>query len=385
MKFDFDKVFERRGSNSVKWDLSKDSDVLAMWVADMDFKTSPAVIEALEARAKSGIFGYALPPEKFYEALISWFKNRHQAEIEREWLLYTTGVVPALSAIIRALTSEGDKVLIQEPVYNCFFSSIRNNGCEIVSSDLKILSGRYEMDFEDMERKLEDPKVKLFILCSPHNPSGRIWTKRELQRAGELCLKHGVTLVSDEIHCDLLLEGRKHTPFISLGGDIAKNSVTCASPSKSFNLAGLHVANIIAQDAELRGKIDRALNINEVCEISPFAIDAQIAAYTRGAEWLDELLEYLSQNFKFLRNFLRDNLPNLSVMELESTYLPWIDCRKLGLKSEELSKLLLERGKLWINPGTLYGKNGEGFVRINIACPRATLTEGLERMKGALR
>lgn len=385
MKFDFDRVFERRGTDSVKWDLSKDSEVLAMWVADMDFKTAPAIIEVLERRAKSGIFGYALPPEKFYEALIGWFKNRHGADIAREWLLYTTGVVPALSAIIRALTSPGDKVLIQEPVYNCFFSSIRNNGCETVSSDLKILSGRYEMDFEDLERKLGDPKVKLFILCSPHNPSGRIWTKDELQRAGELCLKHKVTLVSDEIHCDLLLGGRRHIPFLSLGGDIAKNSVTCASPSKSFNLAGLHVANIIAQDAELRGKIDRALNINEVCEISPFAIDAQIAAYTRGAEWLDELLAYLEQNFKFLRNFLKDNLPELSAMELESTYLPWIDCRKLGLKSEELSKLLLERGKLWINPGTLYGKNGEGFVRINIACPRATLTEGLERMKGALR
>lgn len=385
MKFDFDRVFERRGTDSVKWDLSKDSEVLAMWVADMDFKTAPAIIEALERRAKSGIFGYALPPEKFYEALIGWFKNRHGADIAREWLLYTTGVVPALSAIIRALTSPGDKVLIQEPVYNCFFSSIRNNGCEIVSSDLKILNGRYEMDFEDLERKLGDPKVKLFILCSPHNPSGRIWTKDELQRAGELCLRHKATLVSDEIHCDLLLGGRRHIPFLSLGGDIAKNSVTCASPSKSFNLAGLHVANIIAQDAELREKIDRALNINEVCEISPFAIDAQIAAYARGAEWLDELLAYLEQNFKFLRNFLRDNLPNLSAMELESTYLPWIDCRKLGLKSEEFSKLLLDKAKLWINPGTLYGKNGEGFVRINIACPRATLREGLERMKGALK
>lgn len=385
MKFDFDRVFERRGTDSVKWDLSKDSEVLAMWVADMDFKTAPAIIEALERRAKSGIFGYALPPEKFYEALIGWFKNRHGADIAREWLLYTTGVVPALSAIIRALTSPGDKVLIQEPVYNCFFSSIRNNGCEIVSSDLKILNGSYEMDFEDLERKLGDPKVKLFILCSPHNPSGRIWTKDELQRAGELCLKHKVTLVSDEIHCDLLLGGRRHIPFLSLGGDIAKNSVTCASPSKSFNLAGLHVANIIAQDAELRGKIDRALNINEVCEISPFAIDAQIAAYTSGAEWLDELLAYLEQNFKFLRNFLKDNLPELSAMELESTYLPWIDCRKLGLKSEEISKLLLDKAKLWINPGTLYGKNGEGFVRINIACPRATLREGLERMKGALK
>ena len=385
MKFDFDRVFERRGTDSVKWDLSKDSEVLAMWVADMDFKTAPAIIEALERRAKSGIFGYALPPEKFYEALIGWFKNRHGADIAREWLLYTTGVVPALSAIIRALTSPGDKVLIQEPVYNCFFSSIRNNGCEIVSSDLKILNGSYEMDFEDLERKLGDPKVKLFILCSPHNPSGRIWTKDELQRAGELCLKHKVTLVSDEIHCDLLLGGRRHIPFLSLGGDIAKNSVTCASPSKSFNLAGLHVANIIAQDAELRGKLDRALNINEVCEISPFAIDAQIAAYTSGAEWLDELLAYLEQNFKFLRNFLKDNLPELSAMELESTYLPWIDCRKLGLKSEEISKLLLDKAKLWINPGTLYGKNGEGFVRINIACPRATLREGLERMKGALK
>ncbi len=385
MKFNFDEVLNRRGTCSVKWDLSKDEQVLPMWVADMDFKTSPAVIEALEARARSGVFGYALPPEEFYLSLIDWFKGRHSVSFKREWLLYTTGVVPAVSAIIRALTSPGDKVLVQQPVYNCFFSSIRNNSCEIVSSDLLLRDGRYYMDFEDLEQKLADPKLKVFLLCQPHNPSGRIWTREELSEVGRLCLKHGVYVLSDEIHCDLLLGGRKYDSFQSLDSELAENSATCVSVSKSFNLAGLHAANIVARDESIRKRIDRALNINEVCEISQFAIDAQIAAYRHSAEWLDELLLYLEQNFKFLKNYIAENLPALKPLNLESTYLPWIDCRNLGLTSGEISDLLLEKSKLWINSGTLYGGCGEGFIRINIACPRSTLADGLDRMKGALK
>lgn len=384
-KFDFDAPNDRRGTNSLKWDSESVPDILPMWVADMDFKTAPSVTEALRSRAESGIFGYAKTSAAFYESLVKWFERRHSVSYKREWILYTTGVVPALSATIRALSSPGDKVVVQEPVYNCFFSSIRNNGCEISPNPLRLSGGRYEIDFEDLEKKLSDPKAKIFLLCSPHNPSGRVWTREELEAAGELCLKHGVFIISDEIHCDLVLGGRKHTPFLSLGERFAANSATCVSPSKTFNLAGLQVADIIAPDESARSKIDRALNVNEVCEISPFAIDAQTAAYSGGEEWLEALKGYLRGNYEFLSDFLRRRLPEFSAMDLESTYLPWIDCRATGMKSEEISKLLYEKGRVRINPGTLYGKSGEGFIRMNIACPRSSLREGLERIARALK
>lgn len=383
MKFNFDEAINRRGTCSVKWDAAQDG-VLPMWVADMDFRTAPCIVSALERRARHGIYGYARVPEAFYEALAGWFAKRHAFKIQKEWVLYTTGVVPALSAVIKALTVPGDKVVIQEPVYNCFFSSIKNNGCEILSSNLILKNGVYEMDFEDLEVKLSDPRARVFLLCSPHNPAGRVWTREELKMAGDLCAKHRVTVISDGIHCDLTLNGRRHIPFGSLGEAYLLNSVTCVSPSKSFNLAGLQVADIIAADREIREKIDRALNINEVCQIGPFAIDAQIAAYTEGAQWLDELRVYLQENFDTLKEFIRSELPRLSVVELEATYLPWIDCRALGVPSDQIFKLLYEKGGLWLNSGTMYGSAGEGFVRMNIACPRAMLLEGCERMKIAL-
>lgn len=383
-KFDFDTPENRRGTNSVKWDSESAPDILPMWVADMDFKTAPAVVEALKARAASGIFGYAKVPGAFYESLINWFARRHSASVRRDWILYTTGVVPAISAIIRALSSPGDKVVVQEPVYNCFFSSIRNNGCEISANPLRLSGNRYEIDFEDLEKKLSDPKAKIFLLCSPHNPSGRVWTREELRAVGELCLRHGVFVISDEIHCDLVLGGRKHTPFLSLGERFAANSATCVSASKAFNLAGLQAADIIAPDECARAKIDRALNVNEVCEISPFAIDAQTAAYSGGEEWLEALKGYLRGNFGFLLEFLDRRLPKLSALDLEATYLPWIDCRATGMGSEQISRLLYEKARVRINPGTLYGKSGDGFIRINIACPRSVLREGLERAARAL-
>ncbi len=380
MKYNFDEPVNRRGTDSVKWDLDKEG-VLPMWVADMDFKTAPAVTAALVKRAEHGVFGYTHPSASYYTALSGWFKRRHNWSILQGWVLYTTGVVPALSAVIKAFCRPGEKVLVQTPVYNCFFSSIKNNGCETVSSPLVYDSGSYRMDFTDFEQKAADPAVKLFLLCNPHNPAGRVWTEAELRRIGEICLKRDILVVADEIHCELTAPGIAYTPFASLSPDFLNRSVTCISPSKAFNLAGLQTANIVAADKDLRAQIDRALNINEVCSIGPFGAEALIAAYNEGGEWLDELNVYLHENFSFLCEFCARNLPQLRVTPLEGTYLAWVNCKALGRTSEELAKELLQKGRVRVNAGSLYGAEGEGFIRLNLACPRAQLAEALNRMK----
>ncbi len=384
MKHNFDEPVSRRGTNSVKWDLAPGDDVLPMWVADMDFRTAPSVTKALEKRVKHGVFGYARVPETWFEALSGWFARRHGWAIGREWILYTSGVIPALSAIIKALTKPGDGVIIQTPVYNCFFSSIRNNGCEVITNDLLYRDGAYTMDFDDLERKASDPRARLLLLCSPHNPVGRVWTRRELQRVGDICRRHGVVVVSDEIHCDLTYAGHTHIPFASLGGEFSAGSVTCVAPSKTFNLAGVQVAAIVAPDHDMRRRIDRALNVNEVCDISAFAVEALIAAYNGGAEWLDDLREYLHENSLCLKTFFETRLPHLKVVPPEATYLVWVDCRESGLTSARIAKTLLDRGRVWVNEGTMYGAAGEGFIRINIATTRANLLEGLERIEKVL-
>jgi cystathionine beta-lyase len=292
--------------------------------------------------------------------------------------------VPALSAVIKALTQADDKVIVQTPVYNCFFSSIRNNGCNISENNLLYKDGHYSIDFDDLKRKTADPEAKLLLLCNPHNPAGRVWTYDELMRTGEICLKNGIIIVSDEIHCDLVYNHHHHTPFASICNDFLMNSVTCTAPSKTFNLAGLQVANILAADETMRNKIDRALNINEVCEINNFAVEALIAAYNNGEEWLDELKTYLYNNYIHLKDFLESYLPQFKVLPLEATYLAWIDCSASGMTSKEISEKLLSQAKLWVNEGTLYGASGEGFIRINIACPASRLMQGLERMKNVL-
>jgi len=384
MKYNFDEIVPRRNSNSYKWDTAKEEDVLPMWVADMDFRTAPAIIRALEKRVHHGVFGYTKVPPAYFEATISWFQRRHNFSIQTDWLLFTSGVVPALSAIIKALTAPGDKVLVQTPVYNCFFSSIRNDQCEMVANELIYKDGTYHIDFDDLERKASDPKVKLMLLCNPHNPAGRVWKKEELQRIGDICLRNNVLIVSDEIHCDLVYEGHTHIPFASLNKEFLQNSVTCIAPTKTFNLAGIQVANIIAADEEIRKKIDKALNINEVCEINAFAVEALIAAYNEGEDWLEELKKYLYDNYEYLTAFFSQYLPKLPVLPLEATYLVWVDCSALGQTSEEIVKILLEKEKLWVNEGTLYGVAGEGFIRINIACPREIVVRGLEKIKRAL-
>ena len=378
MKYDFDKVISRRGTDSYKWDSAESEHVLPMWVADMDFHTAPAIVDALRLRVEHGIFGYTRVPDSYYDAVTGWFMRRHGWKMNREWIIYTSGVVPAVSAVIKALTVPGDKVLVQTPVYNCFFSSIRNNGCKMVSSPLVFAGNTYTIDYEDLECKAADPKVKVMLLCNPHNPAGRVWKWEELVRIGEICIHHGVTVVSDEIHCELVFPGHRYTPFASISEDFLWHSVTCLSPSKAFNIAGLQIANIVCADADRRAKIERAINDNEVCDVNPFGVIASQAAYNGGEEWLNQLIEYLYGNYLYMREFCREHLPEFPVTILEGTYLVWMDCRKLCISSEELERRLFAEAGLWLNAGTMYGAEGEGFMRWNIACPRTTLTEGLK-------
>lgn len=380
-----DHIVQRRGSGSYKWDAAEADAILPMWVADMDFRTAPAIIKALERRVRHGIFGYAKVGEPYYDAVIRWFARRHGLLIERDWILYTSGVVPALSAIIRALAEPGDRVIVQTPVYNCFFSSIRNMGCEPLESDLLYRDGRYEMDFEDLDRKAADPRAKLLLLCNPHNPVGRVWTALELSQLAQICQRHGVTVISDEIHCDLIMPGRTHIPFATIDQACMAGSVTCTSPSKAFNLAGLQIANIIVSDAEVRRRIDRVLNIHEVCDVNVFGIEALIAAYTHGEAWLADVNRYISGNYLILRDFIWEKLPRLSVVSQEATYLTWIDCKAIDLPSAEIAMRLRDEANLWVNEGSLYGASGEGFIRMNIACPSSLLKSGLERLWRILR
>lgn len=384
MKYDFDKTIDRRATNSYKWDSATEG-VLPMWVADMDFRTAPAIIDALQKRVAHGIFGYTRVPNAYYDAVTSWFSRRHGWDIDREWIIYTSGVVPAVSAVIKALTVPGDKVIVQTPVYNCFFSSIRNNGCEIVSNPLRRTADTYEMDFDALERCAADPRAKVMLLCNPHNPAGRVWTPDELTRLGNICLRNGVTVVADEIHCELVYQGFKYTPFASLSDAFLHRSVTCVSPSKAFNIAGLQIANIVAFDNDLRSRIDKAININEVCDVNPFGVAATIAAYNEGEEWLNQLVDYLHGNYEAMAEFCRRELPEFPITRLEGTYLVWMDCSSLGMPSDALEHALLDDARLWLNAGTMYGAEGEGYMRWNIACPRSVMLDGLNRFLNFVR
>ena len=380
----FDELTERRGTGSYKWDEAGADDVIPMWVADMDFRTAPPVVEALRRRVKHGVFGYTLVPERYYDAVISWFARRHGWTMQREWIMYTTGVVPAVSAVIKALTMPGERVIVQTPVYNCFFSSIRNNGCEAAENPLLYDRGRYTMDYEGLERIAADPRTTLMLLCNPHNPAGRVWTRDELLRVNDICMRHGVTVVADEIHCELVYDGFRYTPFASVSEACLANSVTCCSPSKAFNTAGLQIANIISADAGVRRRIDRAININEVCDVNPFGVEALIAAYNEGGAWLDSLIEYIRGNYEALCAFFAERLPAVRIVPMEGTYLVWADCRELGMTSDDITARLLSEGRVMVSSGTIYGAAGEGFIRINIACPRERMMEGLRRIAAVL-
>lgn len=384
--FDFDTVINRRGTNSYKWDIVKEEDVIPLWVADMDFKAAPAILEALKKRVEHGVFGYTLVPDSYYEAIINWFARRHNWQIDRSWIIYTTGVVPAVSCAIKALTLPGEKVLIQTPDYNCFFSSIKNNGCEVAENELVRRGDSYEVDFEDFERQCADEKTTVFLLCNPHNPAGRVWTKEELERMNDICLTHGVRVISDEIHCELVMPSHRFTPFAAISDACRDNSVVLNSPTKAFNIAGLQIANIICADPAMRRRIDRAVNINEVCDVNPFGVVALQAAYNESEEWLDSLNHYIWGNYLALKEFIAKELPRLEVARLEGTYLAWVDIKATGLTSDEAYEKLMKEGRVYVNSGTMYGRRaGEGYLRINLACPRATLLEGMKRMGGVLR
>ena len=379
MKYNFDEIVDRRGTNCVKWDESPTADVIPMWVADMDFRVAPAIQRAIEQRVAHGVFGYTIVGDEYYEAIQSWFSRRHQWNIAREHILYTTGVVPAISCALKALTMPGEKVLVLTPVYNCFFSSIRNSGCEVLASELVSEEAHFSLDWADFEAKCADEKTTVFLLCNPHNPVGRVWTKEELERMNDICLRHGVKVVSDEIHCELIMPGYRFQPFAAVSDACRDNCVVLNSPSKSFNIAGLQIANIVCSNAEWRRRIDRAININEVCDVNPFGPVALVAAYNESEDWLDELCHYLKDNYDALCDFFAAELPQLPVTVLEGTYLVWVDIRPLGISSDELAERLLSEGHVWVNAGTMYGQ--DGYLRINIACPRSQLMEGLRRIK----
>ena len=456
MKFDFDKIIDRRNTGCVKWDQAPALTVLddfavesashlgiiPLWVADMDFAVAPAIQEAVRQRAAHPVFGYTHVQPDYYDAVISWFSRRHQWNIQREWILYTTGVVPAMSVAIKALTMPGERVLILSPDYNCFFSSIRNNGCEVTECVLRFCrsnnpqaDSRFSIDWDDFEARCADEKTTVFLLCNPHNPTGRVWTRDELQRMADICHKHHVRVVSDEIHCELIMPGHTFCPM----GTVDPEAIILNSPSKSFNIAGLQMANIICQDAATRRRLDRAININEVCDVNPFAPEAVKAAYNDSEDWLDALNLYLWDNYTALCDFVAQHIPQWRVMPLEGTYLVWVDVSASlsaatapsgfaagpspaivpsgfaagpspaivpsgfaagpspaivpsGFAAgpsatvrfdsvETYCSYLLDHAQVWLNPGTMYGpQSGEGYVRINIACPRSLLMEALERI-----
>ena len=467
--YDFDKPINRQGTHCVKWDMAPHypqtptpnpspregsldtfppddatskanqaplpwggagGGLIPLWVADMDFEAAPAIRKALQKRVEHGVFGYAIVQDSYYDAVINWYERRHQWHIEREWIQYTTGVVPAISAVIKALTMPGERVLIMTPVYNCFFSSIRNNGCEVVESKLVPVNCAptqeaasptltYEVDWDDFERKCADEKCTVFLLCNPHNPAGRVWTREELQRMNDICQRHHVRIISDEIHCELTMPGHEFVPFGRVstplpsreatgvfraatgvaaapqrganpsfateeqgGGSAGAGWVICCSPSKSFNTAGLQMANIICADAETRRRIDRAININEICDVNPFAPLAVEAAYNESEDWIDELNQYLWGNYQALLAFFAEQLPQLKVFKLEGTYLVWVDITALRVSADEIEEKLLREARVWVNSGTMYG--ADGYIRINIATQRAQLMEGLKRMASVL-
>ena len=379
MMFSADAV-ERRGTGCVKWD-EADEGVIPLWVADMDFAVAPPIREAIRRRAEHPVFGYTYVQDDYYEAVISWFRRRHGWNISREHILYTTGVVPAMSCAIKALTMPGERVLILSPDYNCFFTSIRNNGCEVAESVLRLNGNRFEVDWDDFEQRCADEKCTVFLLCNPHNPTGRVWTREELQRMSDICRRHAVRIVSDEIHCELVMPGHTFCPMQTVDA----TAVVLNSPSKSFNIAGLQTANIICTDAATRRRLDRAVNINEVCDLNPFGPVALVAAYNESEQWIDELNGYLWQNYKSLCDFVAQHLPQWRVMPLEGTYLAWVDVSACCDRVAAYCDRIMREARVWLNPGTMYGpQSGEGYLRINIACPRSLLMEALSRIKAVL-
>lgn len=379
MSYDFDTPVDRRNTYSLKWDVKENE--LPMWVADMDFQTAPEVREAIQNRAAHGVFGYSIVPEEWYQAYIRWWESRHGFRMDAEWLIFCTGVVPAISSIVRKITTPAEKVLVLTPVYNIFFNSILNNGRQVLESRLRYDGEAYSIDYADLEAKLADPQTSMLIFCNPHNPVGKIWSAEELRKVGELCRKHHVVVVSDEIHCDLTEPGMGYVPFASVSEDCRDNSITCIAPTKAFNLAGMQTAAVCVPDPVLRHKVWRGLNTDEVAEPNAFAIQAAVAAFTRGGEWLDELRSYLHENKVWTAQYIQKEIPRLKVVASQATYLMWLDCSGLTDSSEELADVIRESTGLYLSEGGQYGGDGTHFLRLNVACPRSVLEDGLNRLK----
>lgn len=388
MKYDFNKIINRNNTKSLKYDFAKErnmpEDLLPLWVADMDFQTSPEIIEALNKAVSHGIYGYSEGKEEYFDAVYNWYNDNFNWQVKKEWLIKTPGVVFAIVLAINALTNEGDSVLIQNPVYYPFTEVIIDNNRKLVNNSLVRNGKKYEIDFEDFEKKIIENNVKLFILCSPHNPVGRVWKKWELEKIGDICLKHNVKIVSDEIHSDFVYPENKHIVFSSLDEKYQNITITCTAPTKTFNIAGLQISNIFIPNLEIRKKVLKQLDRVGYSQVNLMGLVACEAAYKYGRQWLNELKEYLLDNLNFLRDYLETNIPQIKLIEPEGTYLIWLDCSALGLEDKELEKFIVEKAKLWLDSGYIFGKEGEGFQRINIACPRETLKKALEQLKEAV-
>ncbi len=379
MKYRFDKKIDRKDTYSLKWDIADNE--LPMWVADMDFETAPAVQQAILNRAQNGAYGYTIIPDEWYDAYISWWSSRYGFDIKKEWLIFSTGVVPAISSIVRKITTPAEKVIVLTPVYNIFFNSIINNGRFPLECPLKVTDNGYQIDFEKFEELCADPQTTLLIFCNPHNPVGIVWDADTLRRVGEICSRNHVTVISDEVHCDLTEPHTTYIPFASVSDTNKEISITCLSPSKSFNVAGTHSAAVVVPNQRLYNKVNRGLNTDEVAEPNIFAIQTAVAAYTEGGEWLDELRVYIFENKKLVADFVKTELPQLVDRSEQATYLSWLDARKIERKGEPLAKFIRKETGLYLSDGRAYGESGEGFLRINVACPRSIVEEGLSRLK----
>ena len=382
--FDFDTTPIRRGTNSLKWDEVGENE-LPMWVADMDFETAPQIKETILSRAEHGVFGYSIVPDEWYEAIISWWKRRHGFLIERSWLQFCTGVVPAISCIVKRVTNHGDNVAVLTPAYDIFYHSIENFGRRVEECRLVYQNGAYSIDFAALEKTLSHPLTTMLIFCNPHNPTGNIWTKEEIAKVGELCKKHGVVVLSDEIHCDLTRAGYEYTPFASVSEDCARNSITCVAASKAFNLAGLQSAAVIVPEQHLREKVVRGLNSDEVAEPNCFAVAATVAAFNEGGAWLDELRKYLFANRTFAEEYLKKNLPEVGVISANATYLLWLDCSSFTHDSDSLCEFLRKETGLVLSSGKQYRGDCDGFVRMNLACSLSRLKEGLAKFADGVK
>ncbi|WP_068504375.1 MalY/PatB family protein [Paenibacillus kribbensis] len=387
--YNFDEIIDRKRTDSIKWSKKhlkenfNDENSIPMWIADMDFKTAQPIIDALIGRAEHGIYGYGHKSEEFLEAAVNWQKKRNGWDIEKEWILFTPGIIPALNFIVETFCNRGDKVIIQSPVYYPFLNIITSNGCHIANNPLIYDKGEYKINFAELERIAQDSRTKLMFLCSPHNPVGRVWTEAELKQLGEICIKNNVLIVSDEIHSDLIFQPNRHTPFGKISEEFRMNSIVCTSPSKTFNLAGLQVSNIIIPNERIRNELNHKLTAIDI-DPGSFASVAQIAAYNDGEEWLGQLLTYLAENLNYIDRFVQERMPKVKLIKPEGTYLAWLDFSELGFSDLELQQLMQKKAKVALDDGYIFGAGGELFQRINFACPRSLLQQALESIEKSL-